>query len=492
MRHPTLLAESERFAVIVGALMVLLLAALDQTIVSPALPTIGAALGDADWLAWVVSAYFLTATAVTPLYGKLADLRGRRPTLYGAVAIFALGSVVCALAPSMPVLILGRALQGLGGGGLVSLVQTIIGDVVPPQDRARYMVHISTVWAVASIGGPLLGGVFAEHLHWSMIFWINLPLAAVAFVMIHRSLRKIADTTRPASLDLVGSALVVSATIAFMLALTWGGNRFAWGSPEILGLFAATLGLGLLFARHVARHEEALIPLHIMRNPVIAVVVTGLFFTMGAYVGLSVYVPLWFELAAGLQPAAAGFGLLALTLGTVTGANLAGRAMAHIVHYRRFALGGSALAILATGALALFAHRLGFWGLEAILVVVGLGTGTFFPIGTVAVQNAVDRRDLGVAMGTLAFMRSLGSVVAVSVLGAVLAAGGVAGVGEGMAHAGTIDPNAGAAFRWLFATVMAGQMIGFVLLLFLEERPLRGHAPASAAPADAPVEETKP
>lgn len=471
-----LASESERLSVVIGALMVLFLAALDQTIVAPALPTIGAALGDPDWLAWVVSAYFLTSTAVTPLYGKLADLRGRRPTLYGAIAIFVLGSIVCALAPSMPVLIVGRALQGIGGGGLVGLVQTIIGDVVPPQERAKYMVYISTVWAVASIGGPLLGGVFAEHLDWSMIFWINLPLAAVATAMIRRALARRPDVTRPARLDLLGSALVVAATISFMLALTWGGNRFAWGSAEILGLFAAALVLALVFARHVSVTDEALVPLEILRHPVIAVVVSALFFSMGAYVGLSVYMPLWFELVAGFAPATAGFGLLALTLGTVAGANLAGRAMARIVHYRRAALGGSGLAIAATVALALFADRIGFWGVEGLLAITGLGTGTIFPIATVAVQNAVERRDLGVAMGALAFMRSLGSVVSVSVLGAILAAAGIAGVGEGAVHVGRIDPAAATAFRWLFAAVVLGQAVGFVLLCFLEERPLRGHA----------------
>ncbi|NLH79846.1 MAG: MFS transporter [Phyllobacteriaceae bacterium] len=491
MMHTPPLAEHDRRAVVIGALVVLLLAALDQTIVSPALPTIGATLGDADWLAWVVSAYFLTSTAVTPLYGKLADLRGRKPTLYGAVAIFALGSILCALAPSMPILILGRAVQGLGGGGLVGLVQTIIGDVVPPRDRAKYMVHISTVWAVASIAGPLAGGVFAEHLHWSMIFWINLPLAGVASLTIHRALRRVPDVTRPARLDLVGSALVVAATVAFMLALTWGGNRWAWGSPQILALFAAAVVLGAIFARHVVTVEEAVMPVHVLRDPVIAVVVSALFFSMGAYVGLSVYMPLWFETVAGLAPASAGFGLLALTLGTVTGANLAGRAMVWIVRYRRAVLGGSALAIAATVALSFFADRVGFWGVEALLALVGLGTGTIFPIGTVAVQNAVERHDLGVAMGALAFMRSLGSVVSVTVLGAVLAAAGIAGVGEGATHVGGTDPVAAGAFRWLFAAVVVGQTIGFAILCFLQERPLRGTAPASA-PARADAETRKP
>jgi MFS family permease len=172
------LGERERLSIVLGAMVVLMLAALDQTIVSPALPTIGAALGDVEYLSWVVSAYFLTSTAVTPLYGKLADLRGRRPTLYAAVAIFTLGSALCAVAPTMTLLVIGRAVQGLGGGGLISLVQTVIGDVVPPRERGRYMGWISLVWATASVSGPVVGGVFAQHLHWSLIFWINLPVAA--------------------------------------------------------------------------------------------------------------------------------------------------------------------------------------------------------------------------------------------------------------------------------------------------------------------------
>ncbi len=473
------LDHRERLRVVVGALMVMLLAAIDQTIMSPALPTIGAALGDLDWIAWVVTAYFLTSTAVTPLYGKLCDLKGRRPTLYAAVAIFALGSAICALAPSMMVLVIGRAVQGLGGGGLVSLVQTIIGDVVPPAQRARYMVHISTVWAVASIAGPLAGGVFAEHLHWSLIFWINLPLSAIAVVMIRRALARVPDVTHPARLDLLGSALVVAATVAFMLALTWGGVRMAWTSPTIVGLLAGSLALYAVFARHLLVTEEALVPIAVLKNPVVAVVVAALFFSMGAYVGMSVYAPLWFELVHGLAPASAGFGLLALTLGTVAGASVSGRVLGRVVHYRRFALAGSALAIVATATLAWFAATLPFWGAEAVMAAAGFGTGTVFPICTVATQNAVERRDLGVAMGALAFVRSLGSVVAVSVLGAILLAHGFAGVGEGMAHgagaAATVDPRAGAAFGGLFAAVVVGQVIGFVFLCFLEERPLHGH-----------------
>ena len=183
MSPPQIVPHEQRRDIVIGVLVAMMLAALDQTIVAPALPTIGASLGDADFLSWIISVYLLTGTAVTPLYGKLSDIHGRRPAVTLALAVFTIGSIICALAPSMPVIIFGRAVQGLGGGGLVALAQTVIADVVPPRDRSRYVVYISTVWATSSVAGPILGGFFAQHLSWSLIFWINLPIGAVAFFM---------------------------------------------------------------------------------------------------------------------------------------------------------------------------------------------------------------------------------------------------------------------------------------------------------------------
>ena len=327
------LGERDRLSIIMGVLVVLMLAALDQTIVAPALPTIGAALGDVDYLSWVVSAYFLTSTAVTPLYGKLADLKGRRVTLYAAVAVFAFGSVLCAAAPTMILLVIGRAVQGLGGGGLISLVQTVIGDIVPPRERGRYMGWISLVWATASVAGPIVGGVFAQHLHWSAIFWINLPLAAVAVAMIHRSMRLLPDVRRDQRLDWFGAVLIVAGTVALMLALTWGGSRLPWTSPTVVSLAGAAVVAFGLFARHIARVEAALIPLAIFRNPVIRVATSAMFFVMGSWLSLTVWVPIWLEQVHGFGAANAGFGLIALTLGTVTGANFGGRALMRVVQY---------------------------------------------------------------------------------------------------------------------------------------------------------------
>ena len=198
MSPPKAISHAQRRDIVIGVLVAMMLAALDQTIVAPALPTIGASLGDADFLAWIISVYLLTGTAVTPLYGKLSDIHGRRPAMSLALGIFMIGSIICALAPSMFVIIVGRAVQGLGGGGLVALAQTVIADVVSPRERSRYVVYISTVWATSSVAGPILGGFFAQHLSWTLIFWINLPLGVLAFVMTHTPAEgSAADPARP-------------------------------------------------------------------------------------------------------------------------------------------------------------------------------------------------------------------------------------------------------------------------------------------------------
>jgi MFS family permease len=208
---PTIDAAARR-DIVVGVLLAMFLAALDQTIVAPALPTIGASLGNTEYLSWIVSAYLLTATAVTPLYGKLADIRGRRPVIFGAIGIFVAGSIISALAQSMLVLVLGRAIQGVGGGGLGALAMTVIGDVVAPRERGQYQGYISGMWGIASLAGPIVGGFLAHKVHWSMIFWINLPLAVFAMAVLSKPLKKLQSPRNRHRLDLPGSGLVILAT----------------------------------------------------------------------------------------------------------------------------------------------------------------------------------------------------------------------------------------------------------------------------------------
>src|SRR6266550_9376117 len=219
--------------IIVGVLLTMLLAALDQVMVATALPTIAATLGDIDNMSWVVTANLLCATAATPFYGKLSDIHGRRTMMLIAITVYAGGSLACALAPSMLALILARALQGLGGGGLMPLVQTIIGDVASPRDRPRYQAYTSSTFIVSTVGGPIVGGFIAEHLHWSWIFWLNLPLCALAFLLTSNVLQRLPRHDRPHQLDVLGAVLMVGAAVPLLLALTWGGRRYAWGSPQI-------------------------------------------------------------------------------------------------------------------------------------------------------------------------------------------------------------------------------------------------------------------
>src|SRR5438128_10240248 len=251
--------------IVVGVLLTMLLAALDQVMVATALPSIAASLGDVDNMSWVVTANLLCATAATPLYGKLSDIHGRRAMMLIAIGIYSVGSLACALAPSMLMLILARALQGLGGGGLMPLVQTIIGDVAAPLDRPRYQSYTSATFIVSTVGGPLMGGFIAEHLHWSWIFWMNLPLCGFAFLFTHNILQRLPRHDRRHELDVLGAVLMVAAAIPLLLALTWGGRRYPWVSPQILVLFAASTGLWTLFVWRVMTTHEPCIPLCVLR-----------------------------------------------------------------------------------------------------------------------------------------------------------------------------------------------------------------------------------
>jgi EmrB/QacA subfamily drug resistance transporter len=481
------MAEDEKRRIIVGVLLAMLLAALDQTIVAPAVPVIGKALGDPDYLPWIVSAYFLTATAVTPLYGKLADIIGRRQTLFLAIGIFVLGSIICAVAPTMLALVVGRGIQGMGGGGLMALAQTVIGDVVTPRERGKYTGYISTIWAISSVGGPVVGGVFAQHLHWSLIFWINLPLAAAAIAMANGPLRRLPVSNRKAQLDILGAVLIMSATVLFMLVLTWGGSRYPWGSSTIYELSGGALFLSLLFVLHQRRTREPLVPLSVLRNSIVATGTLSIFFSMAAYVGLSVYLPLYLQLVQGLYAASAGFALVPMVLATVVGANFAGRTMAKVVHYKRIAVYGGLTAIIGTLVLAALENSINLWQAEALLMVVGAGMGTQFPTITVSVQNAVDPRDLGIATAMLSFLRSLGSAIGLATLGGIILASGI--VGNAAVHSSE-GANVGAAlsgtaaraaaedvFQSVFLVAGLSLIIAFCLLLAMREKPLRGRAP---------------
>jgi EmrB/QacA subfamily drug resistance transporter len=467
--------------IVVGVMLAMLLAAIDQTIVATALPTIGTDLNDLENLSWVVTAYLLAATAVTPLYGKLADIVGRRAILLSAIAVFIAGSVLCALAPTMSVLIVARFIQGLGGGGLIALAQTIVADVVPPRERMRYQAYFASVFVTASIAGPVLGGFLAEHSHWSLIFWINVPLGAAALAMTNGVLRRLPRHERPHRLDVIGALLMAVAAVALLLALSWGGRTYAWGSSQVIGLLIVSAAAWVGFAVRLLTAAEPFVPLAVMFNPVVGTGTASNFFVVGTMVALSIYVPIYFEAVVGLTASQSGLALIALMGGTVSGATLAGRIMVWTPHYKRGPYVGLAVATASTAMIAMLAGSLPLSQMLVLLALTGLGLGTIFPVTTVAVQNAVEAHQLGTATASFNFFRSLGSAILVAAFGTIL----LSGLDLGDQRIGSLDTLVaaaalngtpiGPAFRAVFATATVTFAIGFAFFLFMEERPLRGH-----------------
>jgi EmrB/QacA subfamily drug resistance transporter len=475
--------------IVLGILLAMLLGALDQTIVATALPTIGRELENVQDLSWVVTSYLLTATATTPLYGKLSDIYGRRAMLLVAIGVFALGSIASAMAPTMAVLILARGLQGLGGGGLISLSQTIIADVIPPLERGRYQGYIGMVFASSSIGGPVLGGFFAEHLHWSLIFWINLPLGFLAFLMTNNVLKRLPRHERRHRLDIAGAALMVAATIALLMALTWGGTRYPWFSQPIVGLLAASAAFWLLFVIRLMTAREPFLPLPVLLNPVVGIGTASVTCVFGTMIGLTIFVPLYFEVVLGLSASESGLGLIPQLAGTVVGSTATGRAMVNLRHYKRMPVVGLGLAIAALAVLAVAPAQLPFSVICMLLGIIGIGMGTLFPVTTVSVQNAVAPYQLGTATGAMNFFRSLGGALMVSIFGAIVL-GGSGSQGRPRITLETLAAELAQAdlaggFKWVFAAAACCLAIGLLCLIIMEERPLRGRQQAASTPIPA-------
>jgi MFS family permease len=470
---PDYLEHTAARRIIVGVLLTMLLAALDQVMVATALPTIAASLGDVENMSWVVTANLLCATAVTPLYGKLSDIHGRRTMMLIAICVYAAGSLACALAPTMLVLILARAMQGMGGGGLMPLVQTIIGDVASPRDRPRYQAYTSSTFMLSTVGGPLLGGFIAEHFHWSWIFWLNLPLCALAYLLTHNVLRRLPRHDRPHTLDVPGGVLMVGAAIALMLALTWGGRRYAWASPQVLALFAASAALWVLFAWRVMTAREPFIPLSVLRDGAVRVGTAAAFFAVGLVIALTIVLPLYAQLALGLSVSEAAWSIVALQGGATLSSIFGGRLLVRFTHYKRVPLAGIVISIAALAPLAL--APTGFSPLAALglIALAGLGLGPTFPFTIVVVQNSVAPYQLGIATGTMNFFRALGSTFIVTGFGAIVLAGApsVRGTSVSAVLTGT---DAAEGFRWVFAAAILCLVIALACVLALEERPLRG------------------
>jgi EmrB/QacA subfamily drug resistance transporter len=481
---PTPLAKDEVRTIVISLMLTMFLAALDQTIVATALPTIGRQFNDVTNLSWVITAYLLASTAVAPVFGTLSDIYGRRAMIITSLSLFVAGSVLCAVAPNMPVLILARGLQGLGGGGIMPVVQTIISDVVSPRERGQYQAYFSSVWMAGGILGPVVGGVFAEHLHWSMIFWINLPLSLAALALLLPKMKRIPVYHRRRKVDWLGGILLMASAMVFMLVLSWGGNHYAWLSPVIMSMIGASVALVFAFIWHARNAEEPFLPLPLLGGTVVPFAMAAGGCGLGVIVGLTVHLPLYYEVVYHLSASEAGLALIPLAAISTCGAAIAGRTMARAKHYKRVAIVGTSLA--AVCGLALTLTTLPLWGLLLLLSVFALGLGTTFPVSVVSLQNAVARPQIGTVTGAMNFFRALMASFTVAAFTAILlmalGADIAAAVGE---HRGPVNSIPAAdmitAFRFVFgaATVL---MAGAVLFLtIMEERPLAGPA---TPPAD--------
>jgi len=404
-----------------GVGLAMFLAAADQTILASALPTIASALGGIADLSWVIVAYLLAATVAAPLYGYIGDRFGRRRALLGALAVFTTASLACALAPSFLWLIVFRALQGLGGGGLMTLAQALIGEHVAPRERGRYAGYFAMVFALASTSGPVLGAYLTEHLSWRAVFLVNLPLGIVAAVLAlrvpHAAPPRRAGPFRP---DVLGAAMFCVATAAFLFAISSGGHRFAWMSWPMAALLALAALAFAFLAWWEPRHSDPVIPIHFLKMPAIARADAVVLCFGGCLFATIVYLPLYLQLGRGLGIGASGALLMPITLAQVVSAAITGRLVTRTGQVKIFPIIGLSLAALAYVGLAAAVAGAPTSAIMALTVLVGIGLGMVMPPTQVAVQTAAGRRALGVATGSISLCRAVGGAIGVAVVGAVL------------------------------------------------------------------------
>ncbi len=402
------------------AMVGLFLAALDQTVVGTSMPRIIADLGGFDRYTWVTTAYLVASTITVPIVGRLTDLFGRKLFYMAGLVLFLIGSVACGFAESMNQLIAFRALQGMGGGVLLSLAFVIVGDLFPPSERGRVQGVVAGVFGLASVVGPTLGGFITDTLSWNWIFFLNIPIGVVLVALMSRFFPSIRPQTGDRSVDVVGIVTLILTVVPLLLALSLGGVEYAWGSATIIGMFGLSAVSAVVFVITETRASNPIMPLHIYRNRVIAVALIATFVTGFGMFSAIIFVPLYFQGVLGASATSSGSFLTPMMLGIVFGATVSGQAVSRLGGYRLPAIVG--IVLMAAGMFAMSTLSVDSEYFVAIIFIVtlGVGLGFTFPAFTIAVQNAVEHQFLGVATSTLQFYRTIGGALGLAIMGAFM------------------------------------------------------------------------
>ncbi|GLY07759.1 MDR family MFS transporter [Actinoplanes sp. NBRC 101535] len=497
---PPVLNKGQINAVFVAILLGMLLAALDQTIVSTALPTIVADLGGAGHMAWVVTAYLLAETIATVLAGKFGDLFGRKLVFQVSAITFVAGSALCGVAQDMAVLIVARVVQGIGGGGLMVTAMALIADVIPLKDRGRYQGALGAVFAVTTVVGPTLGGLFTDNLSWRWAFYINVPIAVVVIGMAAKTIPSITAATRPI-IDYAGIGLVAAGATSIILGLEWGGNEYAWSSPMIIGLFSGAI---LLFAAFVAvelRAAEPVLPMRLFRNSVFSICSMLSFIVGFAMLGAMTFLPTYLQYVDGVSATGSGIRTLPMVVGLMLTSIISGNVVSRTGRYKLFPVVGTLVMASGLYLMSTIGQGTSAWLMSLYMFVLGMGIGLSMQVLTIVVQNTVPYTDLGTATSGVTFFRTLGSSFGTAVFGTLYSNHlepemAAALVSSGASAAAAADPQAlhalpaaqatpiiaayADAINYVFQWVVPVAAVGFLVALFLKELPLRDSARAAA------------
>jgi MFS family permease len=475
---PQALSRRDKRLIAISMMLPVFLGSVDQSVLASALPTIGRDLGQVHNLPWLVTAFLIASTALTPLYGKFADIYGRRAAMLIGTSIYMIGSLICAGSADMLMLIGGRVVQGCGAGGLVVTANMVLGDIAAPKERGRYYTYFSIAFMTAGGTGPALGGWISEHLRWPMIFLWNFPLCAVAIAIALTVLRRLPRRERTHRFDVIGAVLVIAASSSFMLALNLGGIRYAWLSLPIAGLVVCALVLGAGFVFRLRTAIEPLIPVAILADPAARLAIAAHSFGWGAIMSLNVFLPMYLQSALGWSPTSSGLSLVILMVTLNSTAGLSSQLLGRVRRYKLLPLCFLCIGVGAVIALAFAADTMTSVRFEIILLLIGIGFGPTAPLTQVALQNTVPVHDLGAALGSMNFMRTLVATIMIAIFGAIVFANAPVGVRGGTSSQSVLGSASVGTFGVVFLVIAATLAISFLALFLLEEKPLED-APAA-------------